>query len=159
VPWLCAYTGTRVNAIPQLSGWDVPRDTIVRIEDRRAVEVPFYFIRVTPEAGRVKTRRFREVPCTTTSSSRVSSTWSVGAARDRYSTRPNARKRGFGAEPHLCPRGGEPGETIIDLRFLSDILLRYIQQHATNVELICKLQNETKNIKCKYSLQFTVLWR
>jgi integrase len=62
VPWLCAYTGARVNEITQLRGRDVLEDAIVRFEDGRVVEEPYYFIRITPEAGSVKTRRFREVP-------------------------------------------------------------------------------------------------
>lgn len=62
VPWLCAYTGARVNEITQLRGRDVLEDAIVRVEGGRVVEEPYYFIRITPEAGNVKTRRFREVP-------------------------------------------------------------------------------------------------
>lgn len=62
VPWLCAYTGARVNEITQLRGQDVFEDSMVRMENGRKVEVTFYTIKITPEAGSVKTRRFRMVP-------------------------------------------------------------------------------------------------
>jgi integrase len=50
VPWLCAYTGARVGEITQLRGADVVQ--------QEGVEV----IRITPEAGTVKTRQARLVP-------------------------------------------------------------------------------------------------
>jgi integrase len=50
VPWLCAYTGARVGEITQLRAEDVVQ------EDGVAA------IRITPEAGSVKTRRTRVVP-------------------------------------------------------------------------------------------------
>ncbi len=50
VPWLCAYTGARVNEITQLRACDVL--TVEGIE----------CIRITPEAGTVKTSRKRTVP-------------------------------------------------------------------------------------------------
>ncbi|QRM36046.1 DUF6538 domain-containing protein [Microvirga sp. VF16] len=62
VPWLCAYTGARVNEITQLRGQDVYQGSLVQKENGCEVEVPYYFIKITPEAGRVKNRRFREVP-------------------------------------------------------------------------------------------------
>jgi integrase len=62
VPWLCAYTGARVNEITQLRRKDVLEDTIVHKEDGREVEKTYYFIRITPEAGNQKSRTFREVP-------------------------------------------------------------------------------------------------
>jgi integrase len=50
VPWLCAYTGARVNEITQL-----------RASDVRTIDgIPC--IRITPEAGTVKTSRGRIVP-------------------------------------------------------------------------------------------------
>ncbi len=50
VPWILSLTGARVNEITQLRGQDVrERDGIA-------------FIRITPEAGRVKTGRYRDVP-------------------------------------------------------------------------------------------------
>lgn len=49
-PWLCAYTGARVTEITQL-----------RKEDLREHDgIPF--VRVTPEAGTVKTGQYRDVP-------------------------------------------------------------------------------------------------
>lgn len=49
VPWLCAYTGARVNEITQLRGKDV-------------VEVDgVWTIHITPEAGRIKTSMARTV--------------------------------------------------------------------------------------------------
>ncbi|MCC2979044.1 site-specific integrase [Sphingomonas sp. IC4-52] len=50
VPWLCAYTGARVNEITQLRKEDVQQQEGV------------WLIRITPEAGRVKTNEARLVP-------------------------------------------------------------------------------------------------
>lgn len=50
VPWLCAYTGARVNEISQLRGEDVGKVDGV------------WTIRITPEAGTVKTNTARIVP-------------------------------------------------------------------------------------------------
>ncbi|OYY69104.1 DUF6538 domain-containing protein [Sphingomonas sp. 28-63-12] len=50
VPWLCAYTGARVNEITQLRGED-----IAQIDG-------FWTMRVTPEAGTQKTNEARIVP-------------------------------------------------------------------------------------------------
>lgn len=50
VPWVCAYTGARVGEIAQLRGVDVlVRDGV-------------HALRITPEAGPVKTNEAREVP-------------------------------------------------------------------------------------------------
>ncbi len=50
VPWICAFTGARVGEVLQL-----------RKEDFREGEgIPF--VRVTPEAGTVKTGKYRDVP-------------------------------------------------------------------------------------------------
>lgn len=50
VPWLCAYSGARVMEMVQLRKQDVRRDG-------RA-----WVIRLTPEAGGIKTNKFRDVP-------------------------------------------------------------------------------------------------
>lgn len=50
VPWLCAYTGARVGEIAQL-----------RAEDVQELE-GVWCIRITPEAGKVKTKEARTVP-------------------------------------------------------------------------------------------------
>jgi integrase len=50
VPWLCAYSGARVNEISQL-----------RAEDVRQVD-GIWIMNITPEAGTVKNREAREVP-------------------------------------------------------------------------------------------------
>jgi integrase len=50
VPWLCAYTGARAGEITQLRGKDIIERDGVRA------------IRVTPEAGTVKTKQARVVP-------------------------------------------------------------------------------------------------
>jgi len=50
VPWLCAYTGARVGEVTQLRGADVVQ--------QEGVDA----IRITPEAGTVKTRQARLVP-------------------------------------------------------------------------------------------------
>jgi integrase len=50
VPWLCAYTGARVGEIAQLRG-----------EDVKELEGA-WCLRITPEAGQVKTKEARTVP-------------------------------------------------------------------------------------------------
>ncbi len=50
IPWLCAYTGARVNEISQLRGNDV-----VQVDG-------IWTIRITPEAGTVKSGQARTVP-------------------------------------------------------------------------------------------------
>lgn len=50
VPWLCAYTGARVGEIAQLRKQDVRQDGNI------------HYIRITPEAGTVKTKQYRDVP-------------------------------------------------------------------------------------------------
>jgi integrase len=50
VPWLCAYSGARAGEITQLRGCDV--------EDRNGV----YVMKLTPDAGTVKTGEIRTVP-------------------------------------------------------------------------------------------------
>ncbi|GGD58392.1 integrase [Croceicoccus mobilis] len=50
IPWLCAYTGARVNEFSQLR-----REDVKQIGD-------IWTVRITPEAGRVKTNEARIVP-------------------------------------------------------------------------------------------------
>lgn len=50
IPWLCAFTGARVAEIAQLRKGDIREDNGV------------HFLRITPEAGSVKSRQFRDVP-------------------------------------------------------------------------------------------------
>ncbi len=50
IPWVCAYTGARVGEIAQLRKVDFKDEGGIR------------FIRITPEAGNVKTGQFRDVP-------------------------------------------------------------------------------------------------
>lgn len=50
VPWVCAYTGARVNEITQLRAMDIREEEGV------------WIIHITPEAGSVKTRKARKVP-------------------------------------------------------------------------------------------------
>ena len=50
VPWVCAYTGARVNEITQLRAMDIRKEEGV------------WIIHITPEAGSVKTRKARKVP-------------------------------------------------------------------------------------------------
>lgn len=50
VPWLCAYSGARVNEVGQLRKQDVKQVDGV------------WVINLTPEAGTIKTGQFREVP-------------------------------------------------------------------------------------------------
>lgn len=49
VPWLCAYTGARVGEVAQLRKQDLRRDGTL------------WVLRITPEAGTVKTNEAREV--------------------------------------------------------------------------------------------------
>jgi len=51
VPWLCAYTGARIAEMIQL-----------RKEDVRQEPNGSYVIRLTPDAGDIKTNEFRDVP-------------------------------------------------------------------------------------------------
>ncbi|SEP64197.1 hypothetical protein SAMN05428969_0272 [Devosia sp. YR412] len=55
VPWLCAYSGARVNEITQARALDV---TEVKSQNGQLV----WCINITPEAGRVKTNKARSVP-------------------------------------------------------------------------------------------------
>jgi integrase len=55
VPWLCCYTGARVNEMTQARGDDVYREPVPDAE-------PVWVIRITPEAGSVKTDVARVVP-------------------------------------------------------------------------------------------------
>jgi integrase len=50
VPWLCAYTGARVNEITQLRAKDVQQIDGI------------WIIQITPDAGTVKSKTFRNVP-------------------------------------------------------------------------------------------------
>jgi integrase len=50
IPWICAYTGARVNEISQLR-----KEDVVQVDG-------VWAIRITPEAGTVKNREAREVP-------------------------------------------------------------------------------------------------
>jgi integrase len=50
IPWICAYTGARVNEITQMRGQDVKK-----IEG-------IWAFHITPEAGTVKNNEFRDVP-------------------------------------------------------------------------------------------------
>lgn len=50
VPWICAYTGARVNEITQLRAMDIRKEDGV------------WAFRITPDAGSVKTRKARSVP-------------------------------------------------------------------------------------------------
>jgi integrase len=55
VPWLCCYTGARVNEMTQARGSDVYQEPVPDGE-------PVWVIRITPEAGSVKTDAYRVVP-------------------------------------------------------------------------------------------------
>jgi integrase len=50
VPWICAYSGARVNEVTQLRGKDVQEIDGV------------WAFHITPEAGTVKNKEFRDVP-------------------------------------------------------------------------------------------------
>lgn len=62
VPWLCAYTGARVNEITQLRREDVREGSMTREKGKSGVKEPYYYINITPDAGNVKTDTYREVP-------------------------------------------------------------------------------------------------
>ena len=55
VPWICAYTGARVNEITQLRRQDV---FAVVVDAATTIWV----MRITPDAGTVKTRKARDIP-------------------------------------------------------------------------------------------------
>lgn len=52
LPWLCAYAGSRITELAQLRREDVRQDE----------EKGFWIIRITPDAGGVKGRRYRDIP-------------------------------------------------------------------------------------------------
>ncbi|OCJ14076.1 hypothetical protein A6U87_26195 [Rhizobium sp. AC44/96] len=52
VPWLCAYSGARVGELVQLRKEDFSRDTTIGA----------WVMKLTPEAGTMKGKEFREVP-------------------------------------------------------------------------------------------------
>lgn len=52
LPWLCAYAGCRITELAQLRREDVRQDP----------EGRFWMIRITPDAGSVKGRRYRDIP-------------------------------------------------------------------------------------------------
>lgn len=52
LPWLCAYAGCRITELAQLRREDVRQDP----------EGRFWMIRITPGAGSVKGRRYRDIP-------------------------------------------------------------------------------------------------
>jgi hypothetical protein len=54
VPWLCAYTGARVGELTQLRAGDV--------QARQGPAGSIWILRLTPEAGTIKTGRARTVP-------------------------------------------------------------------------------------------------
>jgi integrase len=54
VPWLCAYTGARVGELTQLRAGDV--------QARQAPAGSIWVLRLTPDAGTIKTGRARTVP-------------------------------------------------------------------------------------------------
>src|SRR5258708_40070798 len=54
VPWLCAYTGARVGELTQLRAGDV--------QARQGPAGSIWVLRLTPDAGTIKTDRARTVP-------------------------------------------------------------------------------------------------
>jgi integrase len=56
VPWLCAYTGARLNEITQLRAMDVT--PVLHKELNKKI----WILKITPDAGTVKTSNPREVP-------------------------------------------------------------------------------------------------
>jgi integrase len=54
VPWLCAYTGARVGELTQLRAGDV--------QARQGPAGSIWVLRLTPDAGTIKTGRARTVP-------------------------------------------------------------------------------------------------
>ena len=50
VPWICAFTGARAGEITQLRKEDLKKESGID------------FLRITPEAGSVKSRNYRKVP-------------------------------------------------------------------------------------------------
>jgi integrase len=62
VPWICAYTGARVNEITQLRAEDVIRCVFPSGVPGYAAGTAFWALNITPEAGTVKTGTYRVVP-------------------------------------------------------------------------------------------------
>jgi integrase len=55
VPWLCAYSGARVNEVTQARAEDI-------FQKRSRNKQLIWMMRITPEAGTTKTKKAREVP-------------------------------------------------------------------------------------------------
>ncbi|UPJ68602.1 DUF6538 domain-containing protein [Bradyrhizobium sp. 191] len=83
VPWICAYTGARVNEITQLTPLDF------------GIEEGFDYIRL--DASATKTGDYRKVRCTSTSSTRDCSTTSRAGRTARCSTNPSGRAAATGS--------------------------------------------------------------
>jgi integrase len=63
VPWLCAYLGARVNEMTQLRAEDVCEwHGTQTLSDGRSEPFSCWVVRITPEAGSVKTHEARLVP-------------------------------------------------------------------------------------------------
>ncbi|GJE55812.1 DUF6538 domain-containing protein [Methylobacterium thuringiense] len=56
VPWVLAFTGARVGEIAQMRRQDLRREAVAGHSD------PVWILKITPEAGTVKTKQAREVP-------------------------------------------------------------------------------------------------
>ncbi len=106
VPWICAFTGARVIEITQMRGQDVEK-YVLDGED-------VWVIRITPEAGTVKNRKVREVPCIRRSSNRASPSSSRPAEKAPCSTtRPkNAAERPGTSRATRSAKSSRPGSEL-----------------------------------------------
>ena len=92
VPWVCAYTGGRAGEITQLRGSDIQR----RGRD--------YFAKLSPSAGKIKTRTARTVPLHEHVIEQGFATFveEIGSGPLFYRLRP-ARSAGAGSKPVQSP--------------------------------------------------------
>lgn len=100
VPWICAYTGARVNEITQLRAMDI-----------RQVDGVWVF-HITPEAGSVKTRKARSVPI----HSHLIEQGITALAQEGSATplfyQPDAARKGSKNHPLHTQMGGKLGQWV-----------------------------------------------
>lgn len=108
IPWMLAFTGARVGEIAQL-----------RRQDLRWVEVEGYsegvwVLRITPEAGRVKTKQAREVPLHPQLIEMGFPNFVAGATGERLFLVPDAKGGIAGPLRGLKNRLGEAARELVD---------------------------------------------
>jgi integrase len=104
VPWICAYTGACVNEITQLRKMDV-RKRSYEGED-------VWTIHITPDAGRVKNNRAREVPLHEHLVAQGFPEFVAGCAKERLFFDPDRRRGGSDENPTSAKVGQKIAEWV-----------------------------------------------